>query len=88
MVNRRGVVEGLEDTLSALELRAEASAHVEAMRMVAQRMDETRDSDTLAKLANVFQRQLVELRQWVAPPAVTEDPFDVLARSLASGDGK
>lgn len=88
VTQRQGVADGLEATLSALDLRAESSAHVAAMRLIAKRMDETRDADTASKLANVFLRQLVELRQWVAPPAAIEDPFDALARSLAAGDGK
>ena len=48
-------------------------------------MDIELDASTLAKLANTFGRQLVELRQWVAPPPVEEDPFHVLSRELSKG---
>jgi hypothetical protein len=77
-----GVAAALEVTLGSLDLRHEAAAHVAAMRVVAARLDGTYDSDTLSKLASTFMRQCVELRQWVAPPPIEEDPWDALSRSL------
>ena len=84
MVNQ-SVEEGLESTLESLDIRSEAAAHIASMRAIARRMDIELDASTLAKLANTFGRQLVELRQWVAPPPIEEDPFDVLSRELSKG---
>jgi hypothetical protein len=81
-----GVSAALEVTLASLDLRFESAAHVAAMRLVAKRMDGTYDADTLSKLANTFMRQCTELREWVAPPSIEEDPWDALSRALANGE--
>ena len=77
------VSEGLETTLASLELRHEAAAHVAAMQAIARRMDFCTDPDLLAKLANTFQRQLVELKNWVVVETAEADPWDTLALALA-----
>lgn len=80
-----GVLESLEVTIDVLDLKVTAAAHVASMRAVARKMDLTMDDDVMAKLANTLQRQLdFLLKNFVAAPDVGEDPWDMLARKLAT----
>lgn len=76
------VLDALDSALASMDIRFEAAAHVASMRVVARKMDNTYDGHLLSKLANTLMRQQIELREWLAPPPIEEDPWDALARSL------
>lgn len=80
------VVSALDTMLHGLSLPHEAAADVALAYQTARRVDACNTMDGYAPLANAMAKQLAVLREWVRPPDVmNEDPFDVLARSLASG---
>ena len=80
------VLDALDNALATMDIRFEAAALVASMRVIARKMDNTYDGHLLTKLANTLMRQQIELREWLAPTAIAEDPFDALARSLHAED--
>lgn len=80
------VLDALDGALRLMDIRYEGAALVASMRVIARKMDNTYDGHLLSKLAGVLMRQHIELREWLAPVAVEEDPFDALARSLHGED--
>lgn len=82
------VVEALDTMLQGVSLPHEAAADVALAYQTARRLDAWNTLDGYAPVANAMSKQLAVLRTWLRPPdVVTEDPFDALARALASGGG-
>ena len=78
--------DALEKTLAASELPAEAAALVALARTTADMLDNFVAEDKYHYTANVYLRQLKELQEFAPEPepeVEAEDPFDVLAKSLA-----
>jgi hypothetical protein len=84
MISSVEAQDALETTLASLDLRADAAVLVASMRIVASALDNAIASEDVSKLANTLMRQLAELQRFTATPVVA-DPFDELARALASG---
>lgn len=81
-------IDALETTLASLDIPHEGAAIVALCRTTAERLDTMPlHIDAYASITNAYLRQLAELRQWLPmPDIVEEDPFDMLARRLATGD--
>jgi hypothetical protein len=84
VIHRNEASGALETTLSSLDLRADAAVLIASMKIVASALDDAIAAEDVAKLSNTLMRQLAELQRYTATPVVA-DPFDELARALASG---